>query len=517
MLERKIDYMSIRPTFMGFETAKRGLQINQKALDVVSHNVANIGVTGYTRQRADQVSLHYNGMPSRYAESPVNLAGQGSMISGVAQLRDPYLDKRFRQENSDIGYYGKNVNILTDIETSLDEYSHDGIKTALTKVFSAVSSLHTLTNPTNANILRTACKSLTNVVEQYGRKLDNIKEQQREDLSISVDEVNTILNKIVNLNNSISKDVFVAAGITNNYYGPSELLDERNLLIDQLSQYSDIEVITKPGNTVEIMMGGKKAISVDSNGVSSSLSLAYVVDHNKDTTHVQWSDTGKDIDSSSGSLIASINMLNGEGPEAFGAVNVERGIPYYKRQMDMFASRFADVFNHTIPKFDEQGKPIENEFLTLFTTNDGKITGINSNDFKISEEWDNDPNFIIIENSINGAFDNTYYQVMLDKLNGEHSFGDFSTEFSGTFEEFIKNYATTLGEDITFHSGRMKASQAVGESVLDSIAAVSGVNMDEEGADMMAYQKIYSAMSRMMTVMDEALDTLINRTGVVGR
>ncbi len=509
--------MAIRPTFMGFETAKRGMQINQKALDIISHNITNIGVTGYTRQRADQVSLHYNGMPSRFKESPANLAGQGARISGIAQVRDPYLDKRFRQENSDIGFYSKSTNILTDIETSLDEYGSDGLKTALEKMYESISTLHGLTNSTNANIVRTAAKSLTNVLQQFDKKLDNIVSQQREDLKISVDSVNTILQKIAGLNESISKDVFVANGVKDNYYGPSELLDERNLLLDQLSQYGDIEVITKPGNIVEVKFGGRTAIEVDSTGKSKAQQLSYSEDPTNNTTHVKWRDTGANIDTRTGSLLASVNMLNGKGPEAFGTENPERGIPYYQHQMDIFASRFADIFNNTIPEFDNDGKPIPGKFKPLFTTNSGNITGINAGNIQINDDWDKNPEYIVIKNSEDGKYDNTYYQAMLNHFKNPHSFGDFGSEYEGTFEDFVKNYVSTLGEDITFHAGRMRASEAVGNTVLDSIAEISGVSMDEEGADMMAYQKVYSAMSRMMTVLDEALDTLINRTGIVGR
>ena len=69
--------MAIRPTFMGFETATRGLMANQKSLDIVANNTSNIGVTGYTRQRVDLVSLHMNQRNTMYSRNNTPLAGQG--------------------------------------------------------------------------------------------------------------------------------------------------------------------------------------------------------------------------------------------------------------------------------------------------------------------------------------------------------------------------------------------------------------------------------------------------------
>ena len=88
--------MALRSTFMGFETSSRGLMINQKAMDIVGNNVANIGVTGYTRQRLDQISMALNFKDTRFVNQK-SLAGQGATIAGISQIRDQFLDKRFRE------------------------------------------------------------------------------------------------------------------------------------------------------------------------------------------------------------------------------------------------------------------------------------------------------------------------------------------------------------------------------------------------------------------------------------
>ena len=59
----------MRPTFLGFETCKRGLATNQKVLDIVGQNLTNWDTPGYTRQRIDIVSVSLNSSASRYAVS----------------------------------------------------------------------------------------------------------------------------------------------------------------------------------------------------------------------------------------------------------------------------------------------------------------------------------------------------------------------------------------------------------------------------------------------------------------
>lgn len=127
----------MRPTFLGFETATRGLMASQKAIDIVGNNIANIGVTGYTRQRVNLVSMSINTSSSRYGSNPVGLAGAGSMVSGISQIRDSYLDKRFRDEYASVGYYDTVTNILQDVETSLSEIEPSTITSALTALENA--------------------------------------------------------------------------------------------------------------------------------------------------------------------------------------------------------------------------------------------------------------------------------------------------------------------------------------------------------------------------------------------
>lgn len=76
---------------------------------------------------------------------------------------------------------------------------------------------------------------------------------------------------------------------------------------------------------------------------------------------------------------------------------------------------------------------------------------------------------------------------------------------------------TQLGLDINSSSEILNNHTSLASSINDNRDNVSGVSLDEEGMNMIQYSQAYNASARLMTVLDEALDTLINNMGVVGR
>ena len=122
--------------------------------------------------------------------------------------------------------------------------------------------------------------------------------------------------------------------------------------------------------------------------------------------------------------------------------------------------------------------------------------------------------YILRKQNPDGELDN---QDILDmKAAFEQDF-NFGGEYTGTFSEFITSVTNTLGSGIKTNSARMSASLAIAESADSERMGVSGVSLNEEGISMMTYNKAYQALGRLMTTMDEQLDMIINKMGIVGR
>jgi flagellar hook-associated protein FlgK len=89
--------------------------------------------------------------------------------------------------------------------------------------------------------------------------------------------------------------------------------------------------------------------------------------------------------------------------------------------------------------------------------------------------------------------------------------------FTGNFQEYLVGFQSEMALDQSENMTMLLTSTQVITDYADRRDAVSAVSMDEEGADMMTYQSHYNAAARYMTVLDEALNTIINGMGMVGR
>ncbi len=543
----------IRPTFMGFEVAKKGFTVSQKGLDITGQNLVNWDSEGYTRQRIEQVAISQDSYRTRMSStsSRIGLAGQGVDIATISQQRDSFLDKRYREQYGDVGYYDKSNDILDDIQDSLDLLDADGEDGLRARLMALRDSLDTLAgssdSPTHANIVATNVRSFARTLQQLDQKLTRIQEQHTYDMSVEVDDYNDMLSRVAEINRVIMEDGAVIGNDAR--YKPNELYDERNVLIDKLSNMTDLDVTENVDGTVTLTVPSKAGGDPDIVLVQGKKheTLDMNVNENTGVVTLRWLSNAKPAKITTGTIKASYDYINGRGEGSDSNIlnageTPVRGVPYYKDQLDRIAQQFADVMNSTIPasyKVNADGKPDPSQgpetdakgnviYKKLVGTSEDKTPGadtkVTAANISISYEWSRDSNYVM---TLQGDLDTTHILHLKDRLNSEKTFKaesfdntagdpDRLVEEGSTFLEFFKSVGTTLGSDISYNNGRYEASTSLADSLNDRRDSVAGVNVDEETANMMMYNKSLSAASRLMTTLDDALDILINRTGRVG-
>ncbi len=502
----------MRPTFMGFETATRGMMVQQKALDIVGNNLTNISTTGYTRQRVDLVSLNVNMRNARYNQNSVPFAGQGAATYGISQIRDSFLDKRFREEYADVGYHDVVTSTLTDLGSAIDEISPAVMSVAMDNFKAAWKELQLKPGEsTNSANLLSKASQIVSIFQQMSQKIDNVWGQQEYNLNQDVESINSILQRVAYLNDEISKEKFNSMDVGNKNYKPLELLDQRNVLLDQLSNFADVTYREEEDGTVTVKMGGQEAVK--GNTYQTLRYSKDVYDENFPTVRVTWNDSGEEVSFSSGTVRGYLDMMNGRGPHSINEDNSSyaQGILYYKEKVDRFAATFAEAFNNVIAL--ENTDPTQ--YKTLFTFENDSYQG--ASQIRVNEDWLADATFVlkdVKDKGDNGANDNNFAAKAYQLFETGLDYG----EFTGTFQEYIQFYSTTkLGNDTAYNNSRLEAVSSISNDLLNQIQEISGVSMDEEGVDMMMFKKAYDAVSRVFTTLDEMLDKLINGTGVVGR
>ena len=119
----------VRATFGGFSTALSSLQANQKRLDIVGHNLANMNTVGYTRQNLQTSSVNYRSPVATYMNGSEVIVGFGVHMDKVTQIRDPYLDAQYRSQMQKSGY-------TSSLQTALDSLPHSRESRLLSTIFS---------------------------------------------------------------------------------------------------------------------------------------------------------------------------------------------------------------------------------------------------------------------------------------------------------------------------------------------------------------------------------------------
>ena len=227
-------------TFGAFTQARLGIYAAQTGLSVTGNNIANINTTGYTRQKLDQTSF-YAGGSDRYYSAYEMRTGNGVLCTSISQLRDPYLDIRYRSEMSSVGAMDTKLAGLENIQRVLDEVG-DGddafgiLGAQLSDFFNQLQQLSDQTGLSEYDIqVRSSAESLVKQFNSYAAQLTEVYNNAVKAFEQDVTAVNNILTSIRDLSASIRKAEIHGDNAL-------ELRDERNVLIDKLSSYMKIDV-----------------------------------------------------------------------------------------------------------------------------------------------------------------------------------------------------------------------------------------------------------------------------------
>ena len=617
--------MSTISTFGAFTTARLGMTASMMGLNVTGNNIANINTSGYTRQVVDQISLKLNG-PDRYANNP--RVGQGTLVTGISQLRDPYLDIRFRDEQSSVGAMDSKLSALEQIAAIIDEVAKgDGNGMIEKQINDLIQQLQSF-NTENASkeefdsLVRSSASALCTLFNNYAKDLEGVRDNLDTSFRQDLTHVNELLENIRNLNESIRNSEI---------HGDSalEMKDQRNTLIDELSQYMKIDVIYSQepigagkyvqkltikladdsqttlvdgnyGTQLSIRQEPKPNPDYDENAPETDPNSRKYLTENGDATNnrnlaakidspdysLDYSalvdKRGRVLEGSAGghlaegaiygSLQASREMLTAEGEFAVDAGQAKgtviRGIPYYQTALDALANQFAEVMNEANQPYrvdsegyylNENGNRIQDnngtflkkdatlteaqrQILTEQGQRLGKVlfsnsnigddtTGITAANISISNSWSTGASRITTTAVVNA--DNSSPSTANDNLT--HILAQFTTDFTyrpsdllggdysdtpyftGTFQEKLADISSILGNDMSTTTTMLENYYSAALEIDTSRDAVSGVDLNDEAANLMQYQKSYAAACRLMTTLDEALDKLINDTGIVGR
>jgi flagellar hook-associated protein 1 FlgK len=244
--------MSI-PTLQGLQTALSGLLAQQEALDVTGHNIANANTEGYSRETVimrPSMPIDIPAISSRTGEGAQ--LGTGVSVETINRIRNTYLDAQYRTQSSALGAAGTQAEELTQAQSAFNEPSTSGLASQISAFWSAWSELANAPTSDGAKQgVVGAGEQLADMFHQVSAQLTTISTQASEQyaaLTGPSGEVEHDANQIAKLNGQIKLDE--EAGEP-----PNELLDQRDLLLDKLSNLASVTVVKQPDGTDTVSFG----------------------------------------------------------------------------------------------------------------------------------------------------------------------------------------------------------------------------------------------------------------------
>ncbi|PZR54117.1 flagellar hook-associated protein FlgK [Xylanimonas oleitrophica] len=479
-------------TFSGLSTALSSLTAQRQALDVSGQNVANVNTVGYTRQRANLTSVGGVTVPSMFSVS--NGVGNGTKVSDFARLGDVFLDTRVRVQTSSATYLKAVADGLKALEATVGEpsASKTGFSDQLTAMWGAWNDLANTpdTEAARSVVLETSSAVAARLGSMYAAARTEWNQQYDTAVAL-VAKTNATAANVADLNARIQQ-------ITNSGGVANELIDARDLAVTELAALVGGTVQYGNDGQVDVLVGGNPLVAGSTARelkVSGAPSFGHVMGTaggEATAVTIEWasrpgSSAGLDGGQLAGILavLAPANETGTGGPLAEAAARYDRLAVDLARQVnDLHAGAYT-----------VDGQP-GGEFFT-FTGQPGAL----SLTVAIT-----DPSRIAVSASAQDQLDGSVAARL----------AALGTTPGGPDAQW-NAFVVDLGSRTSSAGARAAVSEVARASAVSQQLANASVDLDEETVNMVAYQRAYEGAARVLTAIDQMLDTLINRTGVVGR
>lgn len=354
--------------FATLNTSKGAMYTQQQSINITSHNIANAGTPGYSRQHGIQQTAR-----------PQTVTGAGQVGTGVVmneiqRTRNIFLDYQIRKESSSKGMYDIREQYLTEIEAVFNEPSNTGLSKLLSEFFDGWQSLSTNPEKSDARtIVAEKAKTLANELNHSYTNLSKISENSKNQIQQSIFDINNIFDQLNSINDEI-KTVTVAGN------NPNDLMDRRDLLLDELSTKFGINTKNENYNSMMLKPEGLEGINlINTDGSTEVNKLAFVdkiEPETYDSTKTATITYYKNGDKTSDDNMVKLTIKN-ISPNEFNEIkktrtlwtdkngNVEGAI--YDEQSKKFTLTRPEV------EFDKNAQPNEDVIVTFKDSSGGKI------------------------------------------------------------------------------------------------------------------------------------------------
>ena len=462
--------------FSSLNTALSALRYQQASLDIASTNIANASTDGYVRRRIMGQTVGAAAQPAVWSRSQE--IGSGVQSTGVERMVDGLLDTRVRREHARQTFLDLKAASLGRIETGIAEPSDSGVAAAISAF---KSTWHDLVNAPGSDAARSqVISSAAIVADAFNLQTQNISDEagdQRARLLATTQEVNDVAKQLASTNQTIA-----ASGKGGS--DSATLMDVRDQLALRLAELTGAKATVRTDGGMDVELNGV-ALVTGKDASAVQITGGVNPDGSAGTGPVQLTVVAPD----SSTTVLPV-PVGGDIGATMELLDVD--LPNYQAGLDSLMSTFASQVNAAHKAgFDLAGNPGVDVFVYDPTNPNGRLQ-VNLTS----------PSQVAAASVTGGVLDATNAEAMRASITIEDG-----------YQRLVNNFGSSVASVQRLSQNQRSMSTQV-DAAREQLA---GVSIDEETVNMVMSQHSYEAAARVMTTVDEMLDTLINRTGMVGR
>ena len=454
---------------MGFASLNIGstaLLATQRAVDVVSHNIANSAVDGYTRQTVSITAA--TPTPGIPGETGTGMMGTGVVVTDIGRMRDLLTDISYRQQAATAGASAATSTVMDNAQGILGPLDA-GTPQALSDFYAAWDQLsNTPTDAAARQGVINAGSTLAQSLNDASTQLTQIAGDTGAKMSADVGTINGLTAQIAQLNKQILSATAAKSA-------PNDLMDTRDRALDQLASLTGATFQTDNTGQVNVFLGTQSLVR---NGDSFALTL------NQSGGTYSMSTTGQ---------LSTPVTPGGELGGFMTAVNTT--LPSLRADLDTVASQLVSSVNAVHQAgYDLQG----NQGGVFFTGTDASTIAVSSaltTETVAAAVRPNTPN----------DGDNALAIAQLRNA---------SVSSTGSVGDNLRSLAGRLGSLAAAANQTDTAAQTALTGYQTARSSADGVSVDEEMVDLVKYQRSYEAAAKVISTANSMMDTLINGMGL---
>lgn len=445
--------------FTSLLNTANALGVYSRALETTENNVVNASTPGYARQVQVLEALPFD----------VSVGRPGGVAAGpVVSTRSAFAEEAVRTQQWLLGYEEQTAKALTPLESYFTVAADGGIAASLDSLWNSFSQLSM--NPNDRVSRQDVINQALQVAQAFQHTatgLSTVANSVDQQTRAAVDAINELAANIAHLNTQRSANAYMSAD--------AGIDATMQAALEELSQYVDFKALQQPDGSVTVYMGGQTPLVMGDSVTRLQADLS-----TPQTTILD--SQGRDITSQvqSGSLAALIAVKN-------------TVLPSYTADLNSLAQGVADQVNTTLSNgIDQAG---EYPAMDLFTYDATIGTAATMDINPLTPEQ--------IAAALPEAPSGNGNALALAKLADAKLLDGYS------FAQFYGELAARIGRDLSSANTKTATGEQLLEQTQTLRSQISGVSLDKEAANLIAYQRAYESTSKLLSVLNDLTGTIM--------